>query len=51
LKDQKNVSMKLGKGLAGLALKVTTYQANSACCWISHQPKLPEGAKKLQKFK
>lgn len=43
-------SNKLGKVMAKLALKTTQSNANSACIFISHQPKLPETAKKLRKF-
>ena len=39
---------KLGKVMAKLALKTT--QNNAACIFITHQPKLPETAKKLRKF-
>lgn len=41
---------KLGKVMAKLALKTTQTNANSACVFITHQPKLPETAKKLRKF-
>jgi len=41
---------KLGKVMAELALKTTKTNANSTCVFISHQPKLPETAKKLRKF-
>lgn len=40
----------LGKVMAKLALKTTQTNANSACVFITHQPKLPETAKKLRKF-
>lgn len=41
---------KLGKAAAAMALKVTSMNVNSACMLLVHQPKLPEGAKKLRKF-
>lgn len=50
----KTKSLKLGKGLkkavATLGLTAATATANSTCVFISHQPKLPENAKKLRKF-
>ncbi|WP_341465164.1 cyclic lactone autoinducer peptide [Acetobacterium wieringae] len=30
---------------------VTTLNVNTACWFFMHQPKLPEGAEKLKKFK
>ncbi|MSU03155.1 cyclic lactone autoinducer peptide [Tissierella sp. DSM 105185] len=36
--------------LASLALMVTSLNVNTTCMLIAHQPKLPEGAKKLRKF-
>lgn len=46
----RNFMFKFGGVIASLALFVTAYNVNVACCFISHQPKLPEGAKKLRKF-
>lgn len=40
----------VGKALARTAMFVTKTNVNSACMFISHQPKLPENAKKLRKF-
>lgn len=52
--NMKNKSFKLGKGMkkavATLALSATKSVANSTCMYITHQPKLPETAKKLRKF-
>lgn len=42
--------MKYSYLLASLALFVVTVSANITCCYECHQPKLPEGAKKLRKF-
>ncbi|WP_341473005.1 cyclic lactone autoinducer peptide [Alkalibaculum bacchi] len=36
--------------IASLALTVTIMNVNSACIFLVHQPKLPEGAQKLRKF-
>ncbi|MPW26372.1 cyclic lactone autoinducer peptide [Alkalibaculum sp. M08DMB] len=47
----KKNSLKCCKVVADLALKVTTFNVNSACIFIVHQPKLPKGAEKLRKFK
>lgn len=50
----KNKSLKLGKemkkAVAALALSTTKAVVNSTCVYISHQPKLPETARKLRKF-
>lgn len=50
----KTKSQKLANGMrkvvASLALSATAATANSACVFITHQPKLPENAKKLRKF-
>ena len=43
--------LKFGKVLATLALMVTTLNANAACIFLIHQPRLPEGSEKLRKFK
>lgn len=44
------LSIGLGKVFAALALFVTVTNVNSACMYISHQPELPQNAKKLRKF-
>jgi cyclic lactone autoinducer peptide len=36
--------------IAVMALMVTTLNVNTACVFVMHQPKLPEGADKLRKF-
>ena len=40
----------LSKVVAGFALFVTALNVNYVCMFVAHQPKLPEGAKKLRKF-
>lgn len=40
----------LKKAVAAVALFITTANANSTCMYITHQPELPQGAKKLRKF-
>lgn len=42
--------VKFGSTVAALALMVTACNVNTACCWISHQPEMPQGAEKLKKF-
>lgn len=32
-----------------LALMVVSMSANSACCWVYHQPEFPETADKFKK--
>lgn len=46
----KQVSKKCGSMLAEMARKVTTTSANTACPFLTYQPRLPESAKKLRKF-
>jgi AgrD protein len=36
--------------LTAFAVLITTWSANTACTFVTHQPKLPETAKKLRKF-
>lgn len=43
-------AIRFGKILASLALLVTTMNANTTCIFITHQPELPEDAKKLRRF-
>lgn len=40
----------MGTMLASIALMVSAVNMNATCLCIAHQPKLPEGAKKLRKF-
>ncbi|MDD3306212.1 MAG: cyclic lactone autoinducer peptide [Acetobacterium sp.] len=47
----KNLLLKCYRVIAIMALMVTTLNVNTACFFIMHQPKLPEGAEKLKKFK
>lgn len=44
------LTKKLSGQVASLALKVTALNANSACVFLNHQPKLPKGAEKLKKI-
>jgi cyclic lactone autoinducer peptide len=46
----KKIVSKFGGLIANAALVVTTLSVNTACFIWWHQPKLPEGAKKLRKF-
>lgn len=46
----KGLVYRLGSMIASLALAVTAMNINVACTWILHQPRVPEGAKKLRKF-
>ena len=41
---------KFGGFIACAALFITSMSVNTACFLWWHQPKLPEGAKKLRKF-
>lgn len=46
----KKTVKKVATVLAGMALVVTTFNANSTCLFYAHQPKLPKNAKNLRKF-
>ena len=46
----KTIALKFGGLLAGLALMITALNVNTACMYLMHQPKLPQGAEKLRKF-
>lgn len=39
----------VSKALANVSLKLGKMSADSACCYIFHQPKMPETLKKLKK--
>lgn len=41
-----NVKNKSAKTLANVSLKLGKMSADSACCYIYHQPKMPEALKK-----
>jgi len=43
-------SSKISNVIACLALMATVFDVNVTCQYFVHQPKLPEGAKKLRKF-
>ena len=46
----KNVKVQSAKMLADASLKLDKMSADSACCYIFHQPKIPEALKKMKKF-
>lgn len=41
---------KYGKIFAAIAFMFTTYNSNSTCMYIIHQPELPKEAKRLRRF-
>ncbi|MEL7662264.1 cyclic lactone autoinducer peptide [Acetobacterium wieringae] len=47
----KNLSLRCYRVIAAMAIMVTTININTACVFFFYQPKLPEGAEKLKKFK
>ena len=47
LKDVKKQSAKM---LANVSLKLGKMSADSACCYIFHQPKMPETLRKMKKM-
>lgn len=46
----KNVKNRSAKILASVSLKLGKFSADSACAYIFHQPKMPEGLKELKKI-
>lgn len=46
----KNLKNQSAKVLANLSLKLGKMSADSACCYIYHQPKMPEALKKMKKL-
>ncbi len=40
----------IGTQIASIALLVTTFNVNTTCLFVAHQPKLPDATKKLRKF-
>jgi hypothetical protein len=47
----KNVKMQPAKVLAKVSLKLSRMSADSACCYIYHQPKMPEALKTIKNAK
>lgn len=55
LKEKETLTMKkylllISKGVAICSFVFAAFNANSACAFIYHQPKLPDKVKKLRKF-
>ena len=46
----KNLKNQPAKILSNLSLKLGKMSADSACCYIYHQPKMPEALKKMKKL-
>lgn len=44
----KNVKVHPAKILANVSLKFSKMSVDSACCYIYHQPKMPEALKKMK---
>lgn len=36
--------------LSAFVMAVGVYAANTRCCWLLHQPKMPDEMKKLKRF-
>lgn len=47
----RNLKTQPAKVLANLSLKLGKMSANSACCYIYHQPKMPEALKMMKNAK
>ena len=48
--NSKNVKIHSAKALANVSLKIGKMSADSACCYIFHQPKMPETLRKMKKM-
>ncbi len=46
----KNVKAQPAIILANVSLKLSKMSADSACCYIYHQPKMPEALKTMKKL-
>lgn len=44
-----SVKKQTAKALANVSLKLGKMSADSACCFIYHQPTMPEALKKMKK--
>lgn len=47
----KNVKIQPAKLLANLSLKLGKLSADSACCYIYHQPQIPDALRRLKDTK
>lgn len=50
MKNTKNLKTNTARVLANVSLKFGKIAANSACCYIYHQPKMPKELKKMREF-
>lgn len=48
--NAKKMKRQPAKLLANLSLKLAKMSADSACCYIYHQPKMPETLKKMKEL-
>ena len=48
--NSKKVKNQSAKALANVSLKLGKMSADSACCYIFHQPKMPETLRKMKKM-
>ena len=48
--NSKNVKKQSAKALANVSLKLGKMSADNACCYIFHQPRIPEALKKMKKL-
>ena len=48
--NSKNVKKQSAKALANVSLKLGKMSAYSECCYIFHQPKMPETLRKMKKM-
>ena len=45
-----NVKVQPAKILANVSLKLGKMSADNSCCYIFHQPRIPEALKKMKKL-
>ena len=48
--NMKKILLMISKGIAICSFIFAFFNANSACVFIYHQPKLPDKVKKMRKF-
>lgn len=44
------INYSLLKKIDLLVLVLCVYSANARCCWLAHQPKMPDEVKKFKRF-
>lgn len=50
MSKKNNLKQNAKKVIMRVAIKAASEEANSACCFLAHQPKEPQSVKNLRKF-